>query len=406
MRGAVVRRLLVTGRHGFVGNTLAPHGRVGAGACRLDACRCTSQFQILDPGRSAGTRRSRGAGRGDSPRRAEQRTRGLPRSGGNAAGQRARHAEPAASAEAAGFRGPMVYVGSGDVYGGVPEQAFRSTRRFPRPRNPYAVSKLAAEAFCYQWSVTEGMQVVSRGRSITSVPGRAINSSCPACRNRSPPFAEAGRRPELAVGDIDVTRDFTDVRDIVLAYFALLERGAPRRALQRLLGTGANREIDAGAVDRDCRRRDRDQGGPARMRPAEQRAHVRKRAQRCISATGWRTRTPIEQSLADILELLGTRRGRRMRKGTHHRRHRSGWRLSGASCCWKRATTSPGCSPGGAPTRSGDCASSASSAGSGWSTAISATSPRSCARLQASKPARSTTSARRASWRRPGASRC
>ena len=49
------------------------------------------------------------------------------------------------------FSGRVVYVSSGDVYGQVPAAELpASEERAPRPRNPYAVSKLAAEALCAQ----------------------------------------------------------------------------------------------------------------------------------------------------------------------------------------------------------------------------------------------------------------
>ena len=38
-------------------------------------------------------------------------------------------------------------------------------------------------------------------------------------------IASGRQPPSIRVGDLDVTRDFTDVRDVVQAYFALLERG-------------------------------------------------------------------------------------------------------------------------------------------------------------------------------------
>ncbi len=59
------------------------------------------------------------------------------------------------------FSGRILYVSTGDVYGLVPEDSLPiDERRLPAPRNPYAVSKLAAEALCFQWSVTEGMDIV------------------------------------------------------------------------------------------------------------------------------------------------------------------------------------------------------------------------------------------------------
>ena len=45
-----------------------------------------------------------------------------------------------------------------------------------------------------------------------------------------------GRRKQIvAVGDIDVTRDFTNVHDVVNAYFGVAPVGLAGRGLQRML---------------------------------------------------------------------------------------------------------------------------------------------------------------------------
>ena len=201
------------------------------------------------------------------------------------------------------FAGRMVYVGTGDVYGVVPEAALPvSERHLPVPRNPYAVSKLAAEALCRQWSITESIDVVlarpfnhiGRGQSERFVVSDFARQIAAIRRKRRPPV--------VAVGDIDVTRDFTDVRDVVRAYFALLERGtrgevynvcsghdrSVRSILERLAqlaGVEVTMHVD-----------------PARMRKAEQR-RIRGDASKIRDATGWQATTPLDDSLAAMLEF-------------------------------------------------------------------------------------------------------
>ena len=47
------------------------------------------------------------------------------------------------------FKGRVLYVGSSEVYGSPSEAQLPVTEECPlRPRNPYAVSKIAAEALC------------------------------------------------------------------------------------------------------------------------------------------------------------------------------------------------------------------------------------------------------------------
>ena len=60
-----------------------------------------------------------------------------------------------------GFNGVFVYVGSADVYGATDDVQLPVTEAQPlRPRSPYAVSKIAAEALCYQWCQTHSFRVV------------------------------------------------------------------------------------------------------------------------------------------------------------------------------------------------------------------------------------------------------
>jgi GDP-4-dehydro-6-deoxy-D-mannose reductase len=127
-----------------------------------------------------------------------------------------------------GFAGPMVFVSTGDVYGLVPEAELPiAETRQPAPRNPYAVSKVAAEALCWQWTVTEGMDI-RLARPFNHIGPGQSDAFVIASLARQIAAIRAGRRdPFVDVGDIDVTRDFTDVRDVVRAYLLLLLRGAP-----------------------------------------------------------------------------------------------------------------------------------------------------------------------------------
>lgn len=202
---------------------------------------------------------------------------------------------------AAEFRGRMLFVSSGDVYGLVEEQ-FLPVRETlpPRPRNPYAVSKVAAEALCYQWTQSEGMHIVV-ARSFNHVGAGQDERFAVASYARQIAEVKLGLRPPvLKVGDIEVTRDFTDVEDVVRAYFALLERGESGT----IYNIGANREVRLGEIlDTLCRlagvapRIVRDAG---RMRPTEQR-RMRASTQRLHERTGWQPRVPLDVSLARIL---------------------------------------------------------------------------------------------------------
>jgi GDP-4-dehydro-6-deoxy-D-mannose reductase len=199
------------------------------------------------------------------------------------------------------FRGRMIYVGTGDVYGVVPEDALPvAETRLPAPRNPYSVSKLAAEALCYQWTATEGMDIVL-ARPFNHIGWGQSDRFVLSNFARQVVEIRQGRRgPAVAVGDIDVTRDFTDVRDVVHAYFALFASGASGevynvcsgrdRSIRSLLDRLAELAGVAIAIEQD----------QARLRKAEQRRVCGDPA-KITRTTGWAANTPLDESLAAML---------------------------------------------------------------------------------------------------------
>lgn len=201
----------------------------------------------------------------------------------------------------AAFRGPMVFASSGEVYGHVPDDALPiAETRLAAPRSPYAVSKVAAEALCYQWSVTDRMHIAIARPFNHIGAGQSADFAIAAFAAQVASIRRGERPAVIEVGDLDVTRDFTDVRDVVRAYFALLEHGAPgecynvcsgrERSLRELL----QRLMALAGIEAEVRR------DPARMRPVEQRRAAGNPA-KIRSATGWLADTPIDESLRAVL---------------------------------------------------------------------------------------------------------
>lgn len=201
-----------------------------------------------------------------------------------------------------GFKGRLLFVSSADIYGVVPESELPITEdRLPAPRNPYASSKVAAEVLCGQWARTHGLDIViARPFNHTGV-GQRPDFALPAFAREVAAIALGRQAPRLLTGDLGVTRDFLDVRDVLDAYLALLAQGEPgqtynvcsgrevllRDALQQLLDlAGVQAEV---ATD------------PARLRPAEQRRVCGSHA-KLTHATGWQPRHPLRSTLSDLLQ--------------------------------------------------------------------------------------------------------
>lgn len=200
-----------------------------------------------------------------------------------------------------GLGGRVLYVSSGDIYGSVPgEEMPIGETRLPAPRSPYSVSKLAAENLCGQWVRSEGMDIVVARPFNHIGPGQDQRFAVSDFAAQIVEIRKGIRPASLTVGDIDVTRDFLDVRDVVRGYFALLEKGhagvvynvcsGRERTLRSLIEKMA--ELGGVAVELNI--------DGTRLRPNEQRRVVGD-SSLLRAHTGWAPTEPIEATLASVL---------------------------------------------------------------------------------------------------------
>jgi GDP-4-dehydro-6-deoxy-D-mannose reductase len=203
--------------------------------------------------------------------------------------------------KACGFPGRMLYISSGDVYGLVAPDALPIAETHAvRPRNPYAVSKAAAELLCYQWTQSHAFEIVL-ARPFNHVgPGQAEWFVVPDFAKQVVEVKLGLREPVIRVGAIDVTRDFTDVRDVVRAYFLLLERGKKGEAYNICTGREQSiREILERLIviaGIDCQIVQDE----ARFRPNEQKRIYGSFA-KLNEQVGWQPTIDIDKSLQDVL---------------------------------------------------------------------------------------------------------
>jgi GDP-4-dehydro-6-deoxy-D-mannose reductase len=124
---------------------------------------------------------------------------------------------------------PAVLVtGSGEVYGAPEPGQLPLTEETPlNPRSPYGLSKVAQEAVALEYANRYGMRVVVTRSFNHTGPGQRSPFVVPALARRIMAFAN-GENEHVRVGNIDVRRDFCDVRDVVRAYRLLIESAVER----------------------------------------------------------------------------------------------------------------------------------------------------------------------------------
>ncbi len=200
-----------------------------------------------------------------------------------------------------GFSGTFLYVSSGDVYGQVAEGSLPISESLaPQPRNPYAVSKVAAELLCLQWSYVEPWRIMVARPFNHIGTGQGEAFVIPSMARQLIRVRQGLQLPRLEVGDVDVTRDFLDVRDVLQAYLALLERGRSGEIYNVCSGIELRvrdmitQMAELAGVDVELVQ------DAARMRRAEQRRVVGC-ADKLQQETGWKPGVSITETLQSVL---------------------------------------------------------------------------------------------------------
>ncbi len=200
----------------------------------------------------------------------------------------------------------VLVAGSGEVYGPQPEGSRVAEDAPFRPVSPYALSKAAADAFAELAATAHGLDVVRTRSFAHTGPGQDGRFAIPAWAEQIARIEAGLAEPCLKVGNLDVTRDLTDVRDVVAAYLALIERAPRGAAFNVCRGEGVRlREVVERMVAL-ARVPIRIETDPARLRPADVPWLVGDPSA-IERACGWRAGLAFDRTLADVVEDWRTR---------------------------------------------------------------------------------------------------
>ena len=196
----------------------------------------------------------------------------------------------------------VLIVSSGEMYGMVRPEDIPVDEDTPlRPANPYAVSKVAQDFLALQYHISYGLRAV-RVRPFNHIGPRQALGFVTSDFAHQVAEIEAGLRPPvLRVGNLAAQRDFTDVRDMVRAYFLAATAGEPGAVYN--IGSDSAHSIEEvlHTLLRLSSTPIRVEPDPARMRPSDVPLLVCD-SSRFREHTGWAPRIPLEQSLRDILD--------------------------------------------------------------------------------------------------------
>ena len=133
----------------------------------------------------------------------------------------------------------LLFISSSEVYG-ASFLAGPVTEASPTvPLNSYAKSKLLAEAMFDAVLPQSAQLIIARPFNHTG-PGQGEDFVLPSFAGQVARI-ESGRQQQMMVGNLDLCRDFLDVRDVVAAYLALIGAAPnlPRRFVCNVASGGA-----------------------------------------------------------------------------------------------------------------------------------------------------------------------
>lgn len=196
----------------------------------------------------------------------------------------------------------VLVVSSNEVYGRVQPEDLPIDEATPfRPYTPYGVSKLTQDMMGQQYWLSHAFPVI-RVRSFNHIGPSQSDDFAASAFARQIAEIEAGlRQPVVRVGNLDAERDFTDVRDVVRAYWLALNSGAPGAVYN--VGSGTSHSVrwlletllDLAAIPI------RVEVDPARLRPSDVPISVCNNGL-LVATTGWQPHHQLRDTLRDVLD--------------------------------------------------------------------------------------------------------
>ncbi len=198
---------------------------------------------------------------------------------------------------------PVVQIAcSSEEYGLVhPDETPIKETNPLRPLSPYAVSKVSQDYLGYQYFQSYGLKAIrTRGFNHTGPRRGQVFVTSNFCSQVA--AIELGlQEPVIHVGNMEAIRDFTDVRDMVRAYWLAVTKAKPGEVYNIATGHGIHIREMLELVLSFSRVKVETQVDPARLRPSDVEILIGD-SSKFRADTGWEPRIPFEQTVRDLLD--------------------------------------------------------------------------------------------------------
>jgi GDP-4-dehydro-6-deoxy-D-mannose reductase len=196
----------------------------------------------------------------------------------------------------------LLFTSSSFAYGGASADELPVTESHPlRPVTPYGASKAASEAIVWQFARQTGAEVIVTRAFQHTGPGHTGEYAMADWARQLAEIELSGGKGTIRCGNLDVERDYIDVRDVASAYAAAATLGTPGRTynvcsqVPRTMRSLLEGLIEAFGVDAAI------EVDRARLRRVDQPAFYGDLGA-LRADTGWQPQVPLERTLADLAE--------------------------------------------------------------------------------------------------------
>lgn len=196
----------------------------------------------------------------------------------------------------------ILFVSSSDVYGVLsPTERPLTEEDPPHVVSPYAFTKVSGEILSRFYAEVEDLDVVVARSFPHTGPGQSPAFVCSDWASQVARIEQVDAEPVIRVGNTQVKRDFTDVRDVVKAYKRLLEKGKKGEIYNVCSGRGVSlkeilemlRSLSKEKIEVEVDRK--------KLRKADIPYLVGDNS-KIKEETGWGPAVPLSQTLADLLQ--------------------------------------------------------------------------------------------------------
>jgi len=137
----------------------------------------------------------------------------------------------------------ILAVSTSEVYGAISPADLPVDEDTPlRPTTPYAVSKIAQDYLALQYSIVHKLNIIRVRPFNHTGPRQQSKFVIPMFVKQIAEIEKGIQEPIMKVGNLKARKDFSDVRDIVRGYEALMEKGNSGEVYN--IGSGRSMQIE------------------------------------------------------------------------------------------------------------------------------------------------------------------